>query len=331
MVKMGERGIQYFTLSEIEPRIWFMLTGCDFHCKGCFRPARDGGGTLLSAEETLKRAEQACLKYYGKIPVKKAMITGGEPALDRDYLLALVKGLKKKGFEEIVLMSNGYEIGREENYASDLVEAGLTEAHIDIKAFSEDIHIWYTGKSNKPVLNAVRMLNDTGIELLIQTVYMPGIVDCEEIEQIAIFLSSLNRNIKYRINPFAPTFAFEEVSRRPTIEEMEHAYEIASQHLPNAIISRSCYREYPTPPPQEAWITVYPDLTFKRRTMKDQEEDRISWLSHSRSKPREEILHELTLKRDDFEYRQKLERVIRSIYPASSNPGSNKKPRESTR
>jgi len=326
---MGKRGIQYFTLSEIEPRIWFMLTGCNFRCKGCFRPARDGGGILLSSEETLERAERACIKHYGNIPAK-AMITGGEPALDREYLLALVRGLKKKGFKEIVLMSNGYEIGREEkgDYASDLVEAGLTEAHIDIKAFSEDIHIWYTGKSNKPVLNAVRMLNDTGIELLIQTVYMPGIVEAEEIEQIAIFLSSLNHNMKYRINPFAPTFAFEEVSRRPTIEEMEHAYELASKHLPNAIISRSCYREYPTPPPQETWITVYPDLSFKRRTIKDQEEDRISWLSHSKSKPREEILHELTFKRDDFEYRQKLEQVTRSFYPSSSNPNSNKEPRD---
>ncbi|MCK4475105.1 MAG: radical SAM protein [Methanophagales archaeon] len=323
---MGKRGIQYFTLSEIEPRIWFMLTGCDFRCKGCFRPARDGGGTLLSSEETLKRAEQACLKQYGKLPTK-AMITGGEPTLDKEYLLALVKGLKEKGFEEIVLMSNGYEIGREENgnYASDLVDSGLTEAHIDIKAFSEDIHKWYTGKSNKPVLNAVRMLNDTGIELLIQTVYMPGIVDEKEIEQIAIFLSSLNHNIKYRINPFAPTFAFEEVTRRPTIEEMKLAYEVASKHLPNSIISRSCYREYPTPPAQETWITVYPDLTFKRRTIKDQEEDRISWLSHLKSKPRGEILRKLELNRDDFEYRQELEQAIRSFSPSPTNPNSNKK------
>jgi len=309
-----------------------MLTGCNFRCKGCFRPARDGGGTLLSAEETLEKAEQACLKHYGKLPIK-AMITGGEPTLDKDYLLALVEGLKKKGFEEIVLMSNGYEIGRDanRNYAAELKDAGLTEAHIDIKAFSEDIHKWYTAKSNKPVLNAVRALNDTGIELLIQTVYMPGIVGEEEIEQIAGFLSSLNHNIKYRINPFAPTFAFEKITRRPTIEEIEHAYELASRHLSNVIISRSCYREYPTPPAQETWITVYPDLTFKRRTIKDQEEDRISWLSHSKSKTRAEIIREL--ERDDFEYRQELEKVTRSFSPSPSNPGSkyNKKPQDSTR
>nr|QNO50781.1 GTP 3',8-cyclase [Methanosarcinales archaeon ANME-1 ERB6] len=338
---MSKRGIQYFTLSEIEPRIWFMLTGCNFQCKGCFRPARDDCGTLLSAEETLEKAEQACLRHYGKLPTK-AMITGGEPTLDKDYLLALVKGLKEKGFEEIVLMSNGYEIGREENgnYAGELRDAGLTEAHIDIKAFSEDIHKWYTGKSNKPVLKAVAALNDTGIELLIQTVYMPGIVDEKETEQIAIFLSSLNRDIKYRINPFAPTFAFDKVTRRPTIEEMEYAYELASKHLSNAIISRSCYREYPTPPAQETWITVYPDakLTSKRRTIEDQKEDRILWFSHSKSKPREEIVHELALERerDDSNYRERLEKVTRRFSTSTSNQGTssnknNKKARDSTR
>jgi len=202
---MTKRGVQYFTLSEIEPRIWFMLTGCDFSCRGCFRPARDGGGTMLSAEETLVRAEQACLMHYGQLP-PKAMITGGEPTLDREYLIALVKGLKAKGFKEIILMSNGYEIGLEESYASELVDAGLTEAHIDVKAFSEDIHIWYTGKSNRPVLKAVELLNEARIELLIQTVYMPGSVDAEEIERIAKFLSTVNKAMKHRINPFTPSF-----------------------------------------------------------------------------------------------------------------------------
>ena len=135
--RTSRRGLLYFTLSEIEPRIWFMLTGCNFRCRGCFRPARDVNGTLLTAEETLKKAEHGCLGYYGKLPTE-AMITGGEPTVDKEYLLNLIEGLKKKGFEEIVLMTNGYEIGKDgnENYASDLKEAGLTEAYVDIKAFS---------------------------------------------------------------------------------------------------------------------------------------------------------------------------------------------------
>jgi len=94
---MNKRGIQYFTLSEIEPRVWLMLTGCNFRCKGCFRPARDVEGIPLTAEETLERMEKACLNYYGKLPAE-AMITGGEPTLDKAYLLSVVKGLREKGF-----------------------------------------------------------------------------------------------------------------------------------------------------------------------------------------------------------------------------------------
>jgi pyruvate-formate lyase-activating enzyme len=298
-MELGMRGLQYFTLSEIEPRIWLMLTGCNFRCRGCFRPARDLRGTLLTTKETLEKAEHACLNYYGHLP-SKAMITGGEPTLDKEYLLSLIAGLKNLGFKEIVLMTNGYEIGVDENgnYASELKDAGLTEAHVDIKAFSEDIHRWYTTKSNKPVLRAVKRLNDTGIELLVQTVYMPGIVDEREIEKIAVFLSKLNKNVKYRINPFSPAFAHERVTRMPTIEEMEHAYEIASQHLSNVIISRSCYREYPTPPPQKTWITVYPDLSFERRSMEDQNKERISWVSQSQSRAAEEILRDKVVEKE---------------------------------
>jgi len=300
---MNKRGLQYFTLSEIEPRVWFMLTGCDFRCKGCFRPARDGGGTLLTAEETLERMERACLNYYGKLPVE-AMITGGEPTLDKEYLVSLVKGLKEWGFKKIVLMTNGYALGVDADYVHELEEAGLTEAHVDVKAFSEDVHSWYTGKSSKPVLSAIERVNASGIVLLVQTVYMPGIVDAVEIEKIAQFLASVNKAIKYRINPFAPIFAYERVSRRPTLEEMERAYEVASRYLPNAIISRSCYREYPTPPPQKTWITVYPDLTVKRRSMEDQKEDRLSWLGDV--KHRESVVEDWQKEEWDFMLRRSL-------------------------
>jgi molybdopterin converting factor small subunit len=232
------------------------------------------------------------------------MITGGEPTLDKEYLLSLVMGLKAKGFKKIVLMTNGYALGEDESYVTELEEAGLTEAHVDVKAFSEDVHKWYTGKSSKPVLRAIERLDASGIKLVVQTVYMPGIVEAQEIEKIAQFLASVNRDIRYRINPFAPIFAYERVTRRPTLAEMERAYAIASRYLPNAIISRSCYREYPTPPPQKTWITVYPDLTVKRRGMEDQKEDRLSWLSEVKS--RESVVKDWQKEEWDFSLRRSL-------------------------
>jgi pyruvate-formate lyase-activating enzyme/molybdopterin converting factor small subunit len=247
--------------------------------------------------------DEACLNYYGTVP-REAMITGGEPTLNKDYLLELVTGLRRRDFEKIVLMTNGYSLGVDDEYVRELEEASLTEAHVDLKAFSEDIHRFYTGQSNTPVLRAIEKLNASGIELLVQTIYMPGIVDEGEIEKIATFLASVNKEMKFRINPFAPLFAYEEVTRRPTLEEMERAYDIASKYLPNAIISRSCYREYPTPPPQKTWITVYPDLSMKRRGMKDQAEERLSWLSGVR--PRENVVENWQKEEWDFTLRHDL-------------------------
>lgn len=258
---------------------------------------------LLTANETLERMERACLNYYGKVPAE-AMITGGEPTTDKEYLVSLVRGLRERGFEKIVLMTNGYELGVDEEYVPELEEAGLTEAHVDLKAYSESIHQWYTGKSNKPVLSAIEKLNASRIQLLVQTIYMPGIVDDEEIEKIAQFLASLNPKIRYRINPFASVFAYEKVTRRPTLEEMERAFEIALKYLPNTIISRSCFREYPTPPPQKTWITVYPDLTVKRRSMKDQAEERLEWLSCVR--PRASVVEDWQREEWDFTLRHDL-------------------------
>ncbi len=162
-------------------------------------------------------------------------------------------------------MTNGYALAMDNDYVHELEESGLTEAHVDLKAFSEDIHRWYTGKSNKPVLRAIEKLNDSGIELLVQTIYMPGIVDEAEIAKIAKFLASLNRDI---------------------------------------IISRSCYREYPTPPPQKTWITVYPNLKVLWRGMKDQAEERLSWLS--RIRPRESVVGDWKKEEWDFKLRHSL-------------------------
>ena len=88
------------------------------------------------------------------------------------------------------------------------------------------------------------------------------------------------------------------------LKEMERAYEVASRYLPNAIISRSCYREYPTPPPQKTWITVYPNLEVRRRGMKDQAEERLSWLS--RIRPRESVVGDWKREEWDFKLRHRL-------------------------
>lgn len=268
------RGVLYFTLSEIEPRAWITLTGCNFGCRGCFSTAKEVGGVVMSAEETLERLNIACMKHYGFVP-EEMLITGGEPTMTKRYLLNLIALSREIGFKNIILCTNGYEIGVDSTYGEALAASGLSEAQLDIKAYDRQLHIWYTGKSNAPVLKAARNLIDAGIDLIVQTVYIPKIIEEDEIRKIASFLAGINPEIRYRINQFEPRFSYQRIARSPTEEEIVAAYEAASEHLPNTIRSMSCRREFTNEPRRGKWITVYPDLSFKRRGVEEYARERL--------------------------------------------------------
>ncbi len=268
------RGVLYFTISEIEPRVWITLTGCNFRCRGCFSAARVAGGVVMSAEETLEKLEIACTKHCGFVP-KELLITGGEPTISKRYLLNLITLSSEMGFKNIVLCTNGYGIGVDATYGEDLKAAGLSEAQLDIKAYDSQLHLWYTGKSNAPVLRAAKNMIDAGIDLIVQTVHIPGIVEEDEIRKIASFLAGINPEIRYRINQFEPRFSHEDIARSPTEEEVTAAYEAAFKHLPNTIVSMSCRRDFTKEPRRGKWITVYPDLSFKRRGVIEYARERL--------------------------------------------------------
>ena len=87
---------------------------------------------------------------------------------------------------------------------------------------------WYTGKSNQRVLDAIALLNESNLNFEVITVFIPGIVDKEEIERIAWFLSSIGENIKYRIIRYVPVG---NLSRRLKEEEIKEAVSIAKKYL----------------------------------------------------------------------------------------------------
>ena len=265
-VSTGNRTVPFITLSELKPRIWITLAGCNFRCKGCFSIARDPIGELMSVEQLINLVKNSARAYYGDTPLDEVVITGGEPTLDREYLVDLVAHLKEfVGW--VVLDTNGYLL--DEDYLQELIEAGLTEVMFDLKAWDEKLHEWYTGYSNMRILENIRTAYGK-VKLVVNTVYIPGIVDEREIEQIAQFLAELEdkEEIDYRINRFRAELSHEKIARNPYPEELERAYSIVARYMKSSVIGKSCVRERRVDE-KRGWVTVFPDGTMKRRTVDD--------------------------------------------------------------
>jgi pyruvate formate lyase activating enzyme len=266
MRSTGYRAVPFITLSELRPRIWITLSGCNFRCKGCFSIARDPVGELMSVEQLVTLVKSSSRAYYGDTPLEEVVITGGEPTLDRGYLVDLVARLKEF-IGWVVLDTNGYLL--DEDYLQELRAAGLTEVMFDLKAWDEKLHEWYTGYSNRRILENIR--NAYGkVKLVVNTVYIPGIVDEREIKMIAQFLAELDdkKEIDYRINRFRAELSHEKIARNPDPEEIERAYSIVARYMKNSVIGKSCVRERRIEE-KRGWITVFPDGTLKRRTLDD--------------------------------------------------------------
>jgi len=207
------------------------LAGCNFDCKACFAIAKREVGRELSVEELIDLLIKSCQRIYGEI-ADDVQMTGGEPTVNTDYLLSLIRRLRELRVSKIGISTNGYLLDR--NLVEELKFLHVNYIKLDLKAYNHKIHRWYTGESNTNVLRAVELLNKNGLNFYARTILIPDIVDLNEIKKIAKFLSHINKNIAYKIYQFAPEQANNDILRRPTQEEMLTAGNIAKRYLANA-------------------------------------------------------------------------------------------------
>ena len=268
------RHVPFITLSEVKPRVWITLSGCNFRCKGCFSIARYTVGKCMRVDELSQLINHAIICYYGCNHVEEAVITGGEPTLHREYLVNLVRKLRNIA-SKIILDTNGFLL--DDDYLDELISAGLSEVMFDMKAYDESLHIWYTGFTNKKIIENIKNASKK-TKIIINTVLIPDVIGDDEIEKIAEFVSSLYKiskeRIDFRINPFRAHMSSENISRDATEEDLKRAYARASKHLSDAVIGRSCVVERRIER-RSGWITVFPDGEMRRRTLNDYKHMRL--------------------------------------------------------
>jgi pyruvate formate lyase activating enzyme len=227
-----------FIVSPVK-RTYINLAGCNFDCKACFAVAKDRVGRDFTPKELLNFFIKTCELMWKGI-ADEVVLTGGEPTISPRYLLDLIRELKEIGVGKIELSTNGYLL--EEDYLTKLKAGGIDLVKLDLKAYSEGVHRWYTGRGNDNILRAVRLLHKSGLNFLVRTIFIPNIVDIDEVERIAAFLSEVDENIPYRIYQFAPGEAG--ISTKPERGDMARALDVAKRNLRNAeaLIDVNSYR-----------------------------------------------------------------------------------------
>lgn len=207
------------------------LSGCNFDCKGCFAIAKEEEwGRELSVEQLINLIIKSCLFFYGGM-VDDVQMTGGEPTINIDYLISLIRNLKNLGVKRIGISTNGSLLDK--SLVEELKTLDINYIKLDIKAYTEKIHTDYTGKTNSCVLRALELLYKYNLNFYVRTIFAPEIIDFDEIEKIARFISEVDRTISYKIYQFAPEQLDRRVSRSPTHQEMQKAYSVAKRYLDN--------------------------------------------------------------------------------------------------
>jgi len=205
--------------------------GCNLSCRGCVRLKETYNYHIAdSIFNEAKKSPQAperfldleeVMQILEKLEVRKVFFMGAEPAID-PKLPQLAETLHQEFKSYNILLTNGFKIIDLEH---------IDEVVFSIKAVTDSLHRHYTGKSNKKALKNFVRLNQSGVRLRAESIFIPEYIDFLEIESIARFIGRVNKAIPYRIDAYIPVG--DNPWRRPTPEKVEQAATVAKRHLLN--------------------------------------------------------------------------------------------------
>ncbi|MBI5144856.1 MAG: AmmeMemoRadiSam system radical SAM enzyme [Candidatus Omnitrophica bacterium] len=186
--------------------------GCNFRCGFCqnweisqesFRDGANLGGEELSPEEIVAAAL--------KNKCKSISYTYTEPTIFFEYAYETAKLAKAKGLYNN-FVTNGYMTEE----CLEMIQPYLDAANVDLKFFKDNSYKKICLGSLEPVLNSIRLMHKLGIWVEVTTLVVPGENDAEEeLQGIAEFLATVDRNIPWHISKFHPDYKFTDHQATP--------------------------------------------------------------------------------------------------------------------
>lgn len=145
--------------------------------------------------EALVRVLEPAMPFISGVTV-----TGGEPTLQPEFLKALLPLIRARGLSALVDTN-----GSPPREVLDELLPRFDGALVDLKALDPEVHRDLTGADNARVLENIRYLARCGKLEEVRTVVAPGYTDSPEvIREMAAFLASVDRGVRFRLIRFRP-------------------------------------------------------------------------------------------------------------------------------
>ncbi|MFC1850799.1 radical SAM protein [candidate division CSSED10-310 bacterium] len=147
--------------------------------------------------------------------------TGGDLTCRPDFYCACSYLIKKHTKLLFLLETNGF--GLTLRNLDRLHDAGVDSFWLDLKAFTEKKHIWLTGSTNDNILKLPAEMIKRNFVLEVLSLYIPDLVEVDELEKIALILHGVDPSIPFTILAFFPEYKMKKF-RNPTVQEMVETY-----------------------------------------------------------------------------------------------------------
>lgn len=179
-------------------RFVLFLQGCPLRCQYCHNPDswKVNDGMVKTVDELFE--ETIKYKSYMKFSGGGITATGGEPALQAEFLIELFKRCKEAGIHT-ALDTSGFVF-------NDQVKELLTYTDLvllDLKHYNKDQYKVITGVSLEPTLKFLDYLKEINKPLWLRYVLVPGLSDqLDDIEAMGQFIATFENVDKIEILPF---------------------------------------------------------------------------------------------------------------------------------
>ncbi|UCG68479.1 MAG: radical SAM protein [Thermoplasmata archaeon] len=172
--------------------------GCCLRCFYCWvdwsRDFPERLGEFYSAEQTFGNLKKTAHKFG----VRKLRISGAEPTLGREHLLALLKLVEESEFGTFILETNGILFGADEKYVKELKRLTKPHIRVSLKAGTPEGFERRTGATKASFelpYRAIKFLLDADVSFHVAAMTDRRVMSNEERKAMIRKLSEIDYNL----------------------------------------------------------------------------------------------------------------------------------------